>query len=198
MTVTRTNRAEVDEFAQRWHYTRTGGNSTWCYALWQQTTIVGVIAYNLPTMPACSAYFGPERWEWVVHMGRLVCADDAPRNTESRLIAGSLRLLKEDRPAARAVVTYAATGEGHIGTVYQATNALYLGTTSPGHYYLDTDGRRRAPKQGLNVSIPKALERGWTVHREPGKHRYAYLLGTRTETREARRLLRFDVLPYPK
>jgi hypothetical protein len=198
MTVSPVKKADVDEFCRRWHYSKTKGHVLWAYGLWQGATLVGVASYNLATMPASSAVFGPERWDWVVHMGRLVCAEEAPRNTESRLIAGSLKLLKRDRPVTRAVLTYAAASQGHIGTVYQATNAMYCGVTASTHYYLDEEGQRRAPKQGLNLSKPKALARGWTVHEDPPKHRYIYLLGTRTERREARALLRYDVAPYPK
>jgi hypothetical protein len=70
--------------------------------------------------------------------------------------------------------------------------------TQAGKYYIDDKGQRRAPKQGKNVSIPKALSRGWTVHYEPGKHRYVYLIGDKRERKEARSLLKFPVLPYPK
>ena len=198
MIVSRVPSRDVDEFCRRWHYTNTGGNMTWNYGLWDGVTLVGVVSYNLPTMPACSAYFGADRWEWVAHMGRLVCAEDAPRNVESRLIASSLQMFKADRPVARAVVSYAAVGQGHVGYVYQATNALYCGTTQSSHYYVDTQGNRRAPKQGKNVSIAKAQDRGWTVHHEAGKHRYLYLIGNKRERKQARALLKFPVLPYPK
>ena len=198
MVVDRVPSKDVDEFCHRWHYTNTGGNMTWNYGLWDGVTLVGVVSYNLPTMPACSAYFGQDKWDWVVHMGRLVCAEHAPRNVESRLIAASLKLLKRERPVARAVVSYAAVIQNHVGYVYQATNALYCGMTQAGKYYIDDKGQRRAPKQGKNVSIPKALSRGWTVHYEPGKHRYVYLIGDKRERKEARSLLKFPVLPYPK
>jgi hypothetical protein len=198
MVIGPASRSDVNEFAQRWHYTATGGNMTWNYGLWDGYSLVGVVSYNLPTMPACSAYFGQERWEWVVHMGRLICAEDAPRNVESKLISGSFALLRKSRPEARSVVTYAATGQGHIGYVYQATNAIYCGMTASSHFYIDEHGRRRAPKQGTNLSMDKARARGWTVHHEPGKHRYVYLLGSKTERKEALKLLKFPVLPYPK
>jgi hypothetical protein len=115
MVVDRVPSKDVDEFCHRWHYTNTGGNMTWNYGLWDGVTLVGVVSYNLPTMPACSAYFGQDKWDWVVHMGRLVCAEHAPRNVESRLIAASLKLLKRERPVARAVVSYAAVIQNHVG-----------------------------------------------------------------------------------
>jgi len=198
MTVTRVSAFDVDEFCRRWHYTKHMGAATWRYGLWDGITLVGVVAYNIPTMDVCAAMFGPDLWDWVAHMGRLVCAEDAPRNVESRLIAESLRLLKQDRPVVRAVVTYAASGAGHIGYVYQATNALYLGLAASRYHYQDGSGQSRSTKQTTYLSKADAIARGWTVHHDPPKHRYVYLLGNKTERKEARRLLRYEVLPYPK
>jgi hypothetical protein len=206
MQVHRAPRADVEEFCQRWHYTHHRGSvGSWDYGLYDGVVLVGVVSYNIPTMPVCESLFGQERWEWVAHMGRLVCAEDAPRNTESRLIGGSLHRFKIDRPTTRGVVTYAAQGEGHVGYVYQATNALYVGTTEAKGYYVDPLGRRRSPKFGApssggqgNIKKSLALSWGWTVHDDLPKHRYVYLLGNKTERREARALLNLPVLPYPK
>lgn len=202
MVVSYASAKDVEEFCRRWHYTNTGGSNLWNYGLWDGVTLVGVISYNLPTMPACKAFFGPEKWEWVIHMGRLVCADNAPKNVESRLIANSFRLLKIDRPQARAVITYAAAGVGHIGYVYQATNAFYLGTTAADRYLIDDKGRRRSPRSRPDSKNGSEKERyeaaGWKVLEEPGKHRYIYLLGNKSERREAQKYLQFPILPYPK
>jgi hypothetical protein len=198
LTVSKVAQSDVHEFCRRWHYSRTGGNMSWNYGLWDGFTLVGVVSYNLPTMEACAALFGAERWEWVVHMGRLVCADDAPRNSESRLIAQSLRALKCDKPSTRAVLTYAASSEGHLGYVYQATNAIYTGAVKSGHHYTDERGQMRGSKQGVRVSIADAKNRGWQVVPGLPKHRYVYLIGNKTERKEARRLLKLPVLPYPK
>jgi hypothetical protein len=195
---------DVQQFCRRWHYAKHGGAMAWSYGIWDGPTLAGVVSYNTPTLPAQTAVFGPELARTVHHMGRLVCAETAPRNTESRLIAASLKLFAERVPYATAVLTYAAAGEGHVGYVYQATNALYLGMSSSSHYYRDQSGRRRAPKQNEgvngngNLSIPKALARGWTVHHEPGKHRYLYLLGDRRQKKQLLAQLRHPVLPYPK
>ena len=198
LTVGKASQSDVHEFCRRWHYSNTGGNMSWNYGLWDGFVLVGVVSYNLPTMDTCESFFGPENWAWVAHMGRLVCAEELPRNSESHLIAGSLRALKRDVPNFRAVVTYASIGAGHIGYVYQATNALYTGQTAPRSYYEDQSGQMRSTKQGQYVSHAAARERGWIVKTDPGKHRYLYLLGNKTERKEALRLLKFPVLPYPK
>lgn len=45
----------------------------------------------------------------------------------SQALAMALKLLKIDAPAVRLVVSYADRNQGHIGTIYQATNWYYLG-----------------------------------------------------------------------
>ena len=190
--------ADVREFCRRYHYANGEGNAAHSWGLWHGPVLLGVIAFNNGTGPAVRAVFGPEHANRVWHIGRLAMAETAPHNSESRLIAGSLRAVAADYPDVWAVLTYAATGQGHVGYVYQATNALYLGMTAPDRYFIDQDGRRRSPQQGGNVSVPKARARGWTVHHEPGKHRYLYLLGNKRERRERLAILRYPVLPYPK
>jgi hypothetical protein len=40
---------DVDDFCRRWHYSGTGGNAMWRWGLWAGETLLGVVAYNLPT-----------------------------------------------------------------------------------------------------------------------------------------------------
>jgi len=193
--------AEVDDFAERFHYTGTGGSAMWRWGLFHRAQQLGVVAYNWPTRSVCASVFGDEHWRRVWHMGRLVMTDDAPKNSESRLIGASLRAIEREHPDVWAVVTYAAPDAGHIGTVYQATNALYCGLSDPRsvRYYRDASGARRSTRlNGHYVSRERAYELGWTFHTGARKHRYLYLLGSRTKRRQAMRLLRWQIEPYPK
>src|SRR4051794_39843077 len=118
---------DVAEFNARYHYTGWHGNSPWRWGLWDGMTLYGVVSYNLPTMSVCESVFGKEHWSHVWHMGRLALAEIAPHNSESRLIGASLRAIEKEYPHVWAVLTYAAQDQGHIGYVYQATNAIYTG-----------------------------------------------------------------------
>lgn len=46
----------------------------------------------------------------------------------SQAIAMSLKRLKKDCPLCRLVVSYADCDQNHLGTIYQATNWIYVGT----------------------------------------------------------------------
>lgn len=194
---------DVHEFARRYHYARGGGSASWRWGLWHGVVLHGVVAYNLPTRSVCASVFGEEHLHRVWHMGRLVLSDESPRNSESRLIAGSLRAIAREHPDIWSVITYASADVGHLGYVYQATNALYCGAVSREgrvHHYIDRHGMRRATHlSGAFVSPERASQLGWTEVRDRSvKHRYLYLLGSRAQRRRARSLLRWPVLPYPK
>lgn len=189
---------DMEEFAARYHYTGLPGNASWRWGLWHGMTLYGVVAYNLPTMTLCESIFGKEHWSHVWHMSRLALAEIAPHNSESRLIGGSLRAIQQEYPHVWAVLTYAAQDAGHIGYVYQATNAIYTGTGGQAYYYIDTNGNMRPTYDGRFISPTDAESRGWTVHKSKPKHRYIYILGNKSERRERRELLRLDEYPYPK
>jgi hypothetical protein len=125
-----------------------------------------------------------------------------PRNTESRLISQALRQLV----GIRLVVSFSDPAEGHVGTIYQATNAVYLGLSGSGSRYLDADGARvhsrlagvfkmRHPeKYGSMTNAAIAEAEGWSTEVTGGKHRYAWALGSRAD----KRILALLAQPYPR
>lgn len=199
MTVSPVSASDIQEFARRYHYTGVGNNANWRWGLWNGPVLHGVVSYNLPTRSVCSSVFGEEHLHRVWHMGRLILSDDSPRNSESRLIGGSLRAIAHAHPEIWAVLTYAATDAGHLGYVYQATNAIYTGTGGDANYYIDQAGNRRGTHlDGRGVSAERAASMGWERRRGGVKHRYVYLLGNKRERRDRLALLRYPQLPYPK
>ena len=193
--------SDVDEFCQRYHYTGTGGNRNWRWGLWGPGEVLwGVVAYNLPTRSVCSSVFGPDHLHRVWHMGRLVLPDHAPRNSESRLIAGSLRLIQENHPSVWGVLTYAAQAQNHIGYIYQATNAIYTGTSALKPAYVDERGQRRASYlDGSWVGPERAAELGWERVASDVNHRYLYVLGDRRQRKARLSQVRLPMLEtYPK
>jgi crossover junction endodeoxyribonuclease RusA len=189
---------DVDEFSSRYHYTGTGGSALWRWGLWHGATLLGVVSYNNPTRDVQESIFGDEHHEHVWHMGRLALAEHAPRNSESRLIGGSLREIERLHPYVWAVVTFAAQDENHIGYVYQATNAIYTGTGGSPVYFVDGDGNRHSDYLSGHVNAARGEALGWTRHKSLPKHRYIYLLGSKTHRRHLRGMLRYPVLNYPK
>ena len=204
MFVAAVSQRETDEFCRRYHYSTSSGNASWRWGLWHDATLYGVVAYNIPVRSLCDAVFGAEYPDHVWSMGRLAMADESPRNSESRLIAGSLDRIERGHPSVWAVVTYADTTQHHVGYVYQATNALYTGTGGTSHQLRTQSGALLSTYATVNGrkgqrTAAEEREQGLTRVAAQPKHRYLYLLGSKTQRKERRRLLKWPVLPdYPK
>lgn len=188
-------------FIREHHYSHGSHNGPTCFGLYDNDVLIGVCAFATP----CSenvrrSVFGAEHVDRVSELHRLVILDQTPTNTESWFIARALRLFKERRPQTWAVLSFADATEGHAGTIYQATNAIYTGTSGRATFYRDGDGRLRHPRQnGVNVTLAEAKVRGWTPVKRDGKHRYLFLLpDNRAHRRELMRMLVLTSLPYPK
>ena len=182
------------------HYSHGIHNGPMTWGLFDGGELTGVIAFATPSSENVTAsVFGPDRRRAVTELHRLVLLDRMPYNSESWFIVRGLRALKAERPNYRAVLSFADATEGHIGTIYQASNAIYTGTSGRARFYLDSTGRLRHPRQnGHNVTLAEAAAKGWTPTMREGKHRYLFLLGTRRERAESMRLLRLTSMPYPK
>lgn len=189
------------KFIVQHHYSKGVHNGPMCFGLMKNGTLVGVCAFAAPSSENVRAsLFGEEYKDSVTELHRLVLLDEVPKNAESFFIVRALRELKKQRPYYRAVISFADPTQNHVGTIYQATNAIFCGSSSPATFYLDADGRLRHPRQnGKNVTAEMAAELGWTPTKREGKYRYVYLLGeNKTELKQLKRLFKLEAQPYPK
>jgi hypothetical protein len=195
--------SEGKTFVKAHHYSRGIHNGPTCYALRELPNgrLVGVLAIATP----CSenvrrSVFGPEYVDRVTELHRLVLLDEIPRNAESFFIARALKLHKAIKPHIWAVLSFADATQGHVGTIYQATNAIFTGSSGRATFYLDSGGRLRHPRQnGVNIYAPEAAARGWQPVKRDGKYRYLFLLPDgRGHRRQIEKILRLPRLPYPK
>lgn len=135
----------------------------------------------------------------VTELHRLVTLDDCPKNTETWFISRALDGLKEYKPRYKAVISFADSTEGHDGTIYQASNAIYYGRTGEHTFYRDREGRLRPPRQnGVNITKEEAKERGWEIEKRAHKHRYLFLLPDGEHSKDdIRPMFDVDEQPYP-
>lgn len=137
--------------------------------------------------------------EHVTELHRMAIHPDAPPNTATWFISRALDRLKEYKPKYWAVLSFADRTEGHDGTVYQAANADYAGTTSPATFYRDNDGQLRHPRQcGENITVEEANRRGWEKEKRDAKHRYVFWTPDPYQTKDQlRQLSELDLQSYP-
>jgi hypothetical protein len=124
---------EVRELIATHHYLRTLPPSRFRFGLYRHNALVGAAVFTYPVNDRtitnvfdCAAIEG-------VELGRLVLLDDVPGNGESWFVAECLRRLRRtglagvvsfSDPVPRSSAAGVTVTPGHIGTVYQALNAV--------------------------------------------------------------------------
>jgi hypothetical protein len=225
-------------YVERHHYTGTYVASRLRYGLWERDgTLVGVAVLSIPVQRAVLTRPFPELepYQESLELGRFVLADRVPANGESWFLGQVFRLAQHEGvrgvvsfsdPVARRDLAGRSVFPGHVGTIYQASNALYAGRGTPrtilqlpdgsvlneralakvrslekGHTYVED--RLRAfgapPRRGQRPDtwLTIALAAaGVRQLRHPGTHRYLFRLGTPAEKRSV--VIALPRFPYPK
>lgn len=222
---------EAKAFVTGHHYSGSYPAARFRFALANRGEVVGVAVFSVPanqavlrkTFPDVAAEDGAE-------LGRFVLLDEVPANGETWFLARAFELLRREGLAA--VVSFSdptprtdAAGvqifPGHIGTIYQASSATYLGhgkartlrllpggqvfseramskirARERGWRYaaaqLVAAGAPEPPAGDLHGWLREALARVTRPLKHPGCHKYAFGLA-----RTVRRALPAS-LPYPK
>lgn len=192
--------AEAVHFVKERHYSRSASPGVRRFGWYENGRLIGVSIYNQGTHAMRSGVFGPEHYKRVLHHHRLAIEPGAPKCTASQFIAACNKELAKE--GYWAVVTYADLCQGHDGTIYRATNALFTGIQAKGnveHHDMLTGEFKSL--DSLKSWGPwkvrrQVLERlGYEETRCKGKARYVYLLGT-AKQRRSRPALLWPVLPY--
>jgi hypothetical protein len=165
-----------------------------CFGLYDNEELIGVMLIATPCAESIRSFiFGKELKDHVKELHRLVLIDDTPSNTESWFISRCFKLCRVVRPDIWGLVSYADSTEGHNGTIYRASNAIYSGMTSKTTFYHDGN-RLRHPRQcGINITREEAKSRGWKPVRRESKHRFVFILGGPAEKRKRKAMIRPEV-----
>lgn len=179
------------------HYLHRRAPCMHAWGLFLKEEIKGVIMYGTPAAAGIrKGVAGPENASNVLELTRLWVDDIVPRNGESYLIGNTVRLVSKE-----IIVSYAEIAQGHVGTVYQATNWLYTGLSAKrtnwqiegleGHNQSLTDRYTSAEAREKYGDRFKLVER-------PRKHRYVFINADKRRKKQLLKELRYPILPYPK
>ncbi len=213
--------ASARAFIVQHHYAPSLPPTRYRIGLYDRDGLAGVAIFSVPVNDASLRELpghGLER----IELGRFVLLDRVPANGESWFLARCFELLRaegltgvlsnsdpEPRTAADGRLIFC----GHVGTIYQATNAVYLGRGTARTHHLLPDGTVFSPRALQKL---RAGESGWryaaellTAHgappltdfgdrlvwlrdwlprvcrplRHPGNHRYGWALNKRDRAR---------------
>jgi len=221
---------QARDFVERHHYSGSFPAARERFGLYERGSLVGVAVFSQPVNNRTLEVFPDPASS--VELGRFVLLDEVPANGETWFLSRAFELLR--REGYSGIVSFTdplprqepGTGrlvfKGHIGTIYQASSAVYAGRSLPDTMHLLPDGsvlnkrtlqKIRSRCQGWRYACGK-LERfgaaplladedsaAWLNRwlpllavrvRHPGNHRYLWQLDKRQ-----RRALPAG-LPYPK
>lgn len=142
--------------------------------------------------------FGMENGE-VYELVRVALNGKQPCTSEC--VAAAVRQLHKDAPQIKLLVSYADMDQDHVGTIYQATNWIYLGETA-------VSGRAGFVVKGKKIHTKTVYSNGWVGSAEwlrqhvdqkayeiksKGKRKYIYVYD-----KKIRKEWQKKALPYPK
>ena len=154
MDIRTITRAICSHFLQQYHYLGSKGfRQSRIYGLYDNDELVGVCVFHGISAPETAVgAFGLNRNDQslLYELGRLAIH---PRlnggNHTSWFVSRCLRDMRKN--GARAVISYADSGAGHLGSIYRALNAFYCGTTAPkADFYVNGVKQERGKTRGVD------------------------------------------------
>ena len=151
----------------------------------------GCIVYGSGGNPMIGSAYNLKHGQ-IIELVRM--ALNGKQESTSKALAISLRLIKKYCPTVKMIVSYADKGQRHNGTIYQATNWMYVdeSESSSTEYYYNgkwqhsrTIGELKR-KKGLRTDLLKK-------RKASGKYKYLYPLN-----KDTRKEIEIISKPYPK
>lgn len=204
-------------FVESHHYSHSYPAARRRFALLQDGLTVGVAVFSQPMHAGVFAPFAAPAAE-CLELGRFVLLDAVGANAETWFLARCFASLRREGfggviamsdPVARTAADGSPTFRGHVGTIYQASNAHYLGRATARSLHLLPDGttlsartiskirsqdrgRAYAERQLIDAGAPPRLPTedpcAWLARvlplitrrlRHEGNHRYGWALHRR-------------------
>lgn len=144
---------EAKVFVTGHHYSASYPAARFRFGLFENWELVGVAVFSEPFAAATKSAALPG--EALVELSRFVLLDRVPANGETWMLARCWELLRSD---ADSVLSFADPMRGHIGTIYQAHNAVFLGQAKPRTIRVLPGGKVLSARAIQKI---RAGERGW-------------------------------------
>jgi len=184
------------------HYSRRFVNNSYLHlGVFAEREFVGVLQFGYALNPSSgkNVVEGTGNREYM-ELNRMWVHDRMPRNTESRVLSYSVKLIRRIHPQVQWIQSFADERCGGAGGVYQAASFDFIGWHYTEFYELDGDTYHPL----LLTAHKKGGGRGQYLRDNIGRatcHKLKQFRYIRFLKKSARRRLngkRFKILPYPK
>lgn len=185
---------------EHWHYSGCmPAGKTVKFGVWEDEHYIGCVIYSRGANQHLGKMFGARITE-VCELTRVALAKH--KTPVSRILAISLKLLKQTNPGLRVVVSYADCDENHHGGIYAANGWRYIGKVQTGggtpkykirgRVYHGRSVAAKGWKQNIDWVRQYLDPKAELVYTE-GKHKYVMPLDEAMQE-----LLLPMIQPYPK
>lgn len=200
ITLKRATADAVRYACMNFHYAKAIPPALYAYNVYNETQEwCGVIIYGNGGNSNIATPFGMKSGE-VLELVRV--ALNGKQLCTSECVGASIRKVHKDAPHIKLLVSYADMDQSHMGTIYQATNWIYLGETNVGakNSAFIVNGKRLHPAT-LKVRGWKQNEEWLKQNIDPnakalvtkGKRKYIWVFD-----KKLRKEWQKKALPYPK
>jgi hypothetical protein len=201
-TIRPISRKECEPFILGIHYAKRFPSITYAFGMFENNELIGIVTYGtLPSSTLRRGVAGDDYIDKILELNRLVLKHNR-KNEASRLISKSLKMLPES-----VVVSFADTEQGHVGYVYQACNFMYTGLSAKRTDW-KIKGKEHLHGQTIADEFRGIENRAKAIRQKYGddfylkersrKHRYVYIVGSKTFKKKALKSLKYDIINYPK
>ena len=145
------NSKVANDFVRKTHYSgKVVPNSTLHFGCFLDDKLHGVMSYgNCINKKGTINLVAGTKWSGFIELNRMAFDDVLPRNSESRCIAISMRLLKKNAPHIQWVISFADGTQCGDGTIYRASGFKLVGI-------VDNTALRINPKNGQAMHVIQA------------------------------------------
>jgi hypothetical protein len=174
---------EVTELLEKHHYAGYGRPASIVYkAVYEGNTIAIVKFTPIAQIEVATS----EGWEpnETLELDRFcIIPRYQVKNAASRIMSLVIKQLRKNRPEIEHIVSFTDPGHRHVGTIHEASNWKYIGTSATSYKYMYANGReinkrtlcRAAKKLGMTEREYAIMEQVMVI-RTPGKNKFVYEL----------------------
>ena len=194
--------AEVEPWLLQKHYAKRMCPISFAFGAYKDNQLIGVVTYGVPASSMVRRGLCGKQWEEnVIELNRLCC--NTEKNLASILVGRSLQML----PKPSIVVSYADIEQGHVGYIYHSTNFLYTGLSAKKkdwaikgmeHLHGATVVDMSRGQENRVEFMKEKFGDDFYLKDRAQKHRYVYLVGSKSQKKAMFADLKYDIELYPK
>ena len=182
----------ANEFVKKYHYSgKVVANSTLHFGAFLDGKLHGVLSYGSPMMKKKVLHLVEGTgWNEMLELNRMVFDDYLPRNSESRVISITIRMIKKNAPHIKWLLTYADGTQCGDGTIYRAAGFKLTNIKTNVGQRMDEKTGEVFSRMTFDAHRPNEKEYFNSLKvLEGNMFRYIYLIDPKCK-------LNTDVLPY--